>query len=176
MNQIGKRIKISGLEIQIASPNNIFMLIFLPIWFTGWTVGGIATISHVVSGKAGEELLFMLIWLCMWLVAELFVLYVFLWGVFGREIISIQHGNLEIKRSILGHGPSKKFQISKIKNLRAAGFFASMMSWSLNMSYWGISGGTVAFDYDGKTKRFGLHLNEADANQLVNNLKTKIIL
>jgi len=37
MQQLGKRIKVSGYEIQISSPKNIFMLILLPIWLIGWT-------------------------------------------------------------------------------------------------------------------------------------------
>ncbi len=166
----------SGSEIRIASPKNIFLLIFLPIWLSGWTVGGVVAIKQVISGGAKEELLFMLIWLCFWLVGELLVLYVFLWGAFGREIISIQRGILKIKRSIFGYGPSKDYQTTKVSNLRASGLFPSMMSWSFNMSYWGVSGGTIAFDYDGKAQRFGIHVSEDDANQLVSHLKDRLSL
>ena len=102
---------------------------------------------------------------------ELFVLYAFLWGAFGKELIISEHGILKIKRSIFGYGPLKKYELSKICNLRASGFFATTMSWNFNMAYWGITGGTVAFDYENKSRRFGINLNEEDANQLVKTMK-----
>ena len=88
-------------------------------------------------------------------------------GAFGYELITSDHDIITIKRSIFGHGPLKRFEISKISNLRASGFFATMISWSYNMAYWGLSGGTVAFDYENKPIRFGINLNEDDSKQLV---------
>jgi hypothetical protein len=175
MDQMGKRIKILGSEIRISSPKNIFMLIFLPIWLTGWTIGGAFAIKQVISGES-EEVWFLLIWLCGWIVGETFALYAFLWGVFGFEVITVELGSLRIKRSILGYGLSRNYEISKLSNLRASGFFGSMMSWSAGMAYWGLSGGTIAFDYEGKTRRFGISLNENDSNQLVDALKKRLNL
>jgi hypothetical protein len=79
---------------------------------------------------------------------------------------------LSIRHDILGRGWEKRYRISKIENFRAAGHFGSMMSWRGNMAYWGITGGTVAFDYEGKTKRFGINLKEAEASQLVVHMKS----
>jgi hypothetical protein len=39
------------------------------------------------------------------------------------------------------------------------------------MAQWGLSGGTVAFDYRGKTHRFGIQLQETDAATVVETLK-----
>jgi hypothetical protein len=44
------------------------------------------------------------------------------------------------------------------------------------MAYWGITGGTVAFDYENKARRFGINLNEDDANQLVRTIKDRFKL
>jgi hypothetical protein len=172
MNKIGKRISISASEIRIASPKNIFILLFLPIWLIGWSIGGATAIRIVISGQS-KETWFLLIWLCGWLAGELFVLYAFLWGVFGHEVITTEQGIMIIKRSIFGYGPLKKYEIVKMSKLRAAGFFITTMNWDYNIAYWGLSGGTVAFDYDGKTKRFGINLNEDDANQLVAIMKSR---
>ena len=170
MNKIGKRITISPAEIRISSPKNIFMLLFIPIWLTGWTIGGSVAIWQVISGQS-KEAWFLIIWLCGWLVGELFVLYVFLWGGFGKELITAEHGIIKIKRSIFGYGPSRQYEMAKVSNLRASGFFATTMSWNFSMAYWGLTGGTVAFDYENKPKRFGINLNENDANQLVKTMK-----
>jgi hypothetical protein len=74
MEQIGKRIRIDGSEIRISSPKNIFMLLFMPIWLCGWTIGGFTTISQVISMPANEAW-FLLFWLCGWVFGEIFVLY-----------------------------------------------------------------------------------------------------
>ena len=171
MNQISNRIRIDGAAIYVASYKKAFLLFFLPIWLIGWTIGGIAVFSSVISGKANEAIFFMLLWLCLWLLGELFALYAFLWNAFGFEIISVQSGILTIKKSIFGYGPIKQYHTSNISNLRASGFFGSMMSWTGNMAYWGLTGGTVAFDYKNKTYHFGISLQEKEAKQVVENMK-----
>ncbi len=175
MQAIGKRIAITPDEIQISSPKNIFMLLFMPVWLIGWTIGGSVAMWQVISGQT-KEAWFLIIWLCGWLVGEIFVLYAFLWGAFGKELIMAERGIIKIKRSIFGYGPSRQFELAKLSNLRASGFFATTMSWSFNMAYWGITGGTVAFDYENKPKRFGINLNEEDANQLVKTMKNRFNL
>jgi hypothetical protein len=121
MEQIGKRVNISGSEIRISSPKNVFMLIFLPIWLTGWTIGGIIAIGVLVTGGV-KEAWFLLFWLCGWAVGESFALYALLWGAFGHEVITVKNGIISIKRSVLGYGPSKHYYIDKLSNLRASGF------------------------------------------------------
>ncbi len=147
----------------------------MPIWLTGWSIGGGVVLWQVISGQS-KDTWFLVIWLCGWFVGELFVLYAFLWCAFGYELITAEHDNMRIKRSIFGYGPSSQFEKAKVSNLRASGFFATMLSWNFNMAYWGISGGTVAFDYENKPKRFGINLNEDDANELVRIMKSKFNL
>ena len=175
MQTIGKRIAIAAADIRISSPKNIFMLLFTPIWLTGWTIGGSVAMWQVLSGQT-KDAWFLIIWLCGWLVGELFVLYAFLWSAFGNEVITAEHGVIKIKRSIYGYGPSRQFELTKISNIRASGFFATMMSWNYSMAYWGLTGGTVAFDYESKPVRFGINLNEDDADQLAKTMKSRFNL
>jgi hypothetical protein len=117
MQTIGRRISISPSEIAISSPKNIFMLLFIPIWLTGWTIAGGFTMQQVISGQ-NKEAWFLIVWLCGWLLSELFVLYVFLWGAFGKELITSERSILKIKRSIFGYGPLRKYELLKITNLQ----------------------------------------------------------
>jgi hypothetical protein len=175
MEQIGKRIRINGSEIRISSPKNIFMLLFMPVWLCGWTIGGFAAISQVIS-MPGKEAWFLILWLCGWIFGEVFVLYAFLWGAFGYESVKIDQGIMSVRRSIFGYGLLKDYPLSGASNLRASGLFGSPMSWRFGMTYWGISGGSVAFEYAGKTRRFGINLNEDEANQLVVAMKKRFNL
>jgi hypothetical protein len=111
------------------------------------------------------------LWLCFWAYAECFTVYAFLWNAWGKEIILIQKGNLEIFRSIFGYGKKKIYRLGEISNLRAAGFFVSMFSKEYGMAQWGLAGGTIAFDFKNKAYRFGIGLEEQDAIELVENMK-----
>jgi hypothetical protein len=175
MNKIGKRISLipkdDGFEGHIATPKNKFMLGFLPIWLTGWTIGGIVALFILISGKGEDGSWFLMIWLCFWAYAECFTVYAFLWNAWGKEIISVQKGTLEIFRSIFGYGKRKAYNLGEISNLRASGFFGNMFSKEYGMAQWGLAGGTIAFDYKYKTLRFGIGLEERDALELVENMK-----
>jgi hypothetical protein len=107
----------------------------------------------------------------MWLAGELFAIYLFLWTAFGKELISVQSGTMAVRHDIFGYGRERRYQISKLENLRASGHFGSAMSWSYSMAYYGISGGSIAFEYEGKTRRLGIGLKEGDANKLVAYMK-----
>jgi hypothetical protein len=152
-----KRIRVLNGEIRIASPKNLLMLLFLPVWLIGWAFGLAAVIRALLSQHVTERL-FLIFWLCGWSIGGLFILYAFLWIAFGYEIVSNQNGFLIIKRSIFGFGWSRKFSLPKISNLRASGLFPQTMSWRLSMAQWGLSGGAVAFDYNGGTGRLGINL------------------
>jgi hypothetical protein len=99
------------------------------------------------------------------------VVYVWLWAAFGKEVIFIGQGLLTVKREILGFGRKKEIQLSELSNLRAAGRFGSPESWNNNFAQFGISGGTIAIDSRGKTQRFGINLEEGEANAVVKEIE-----
>jgi hypothetical protein len=113
LNKIGKRIIVSASEIRISSPKNYAMLIFIPVWLAAWTFAGVMVFWKVFSAES-KEAWPLVLWLVGWLAGELFAIYAFLWGAFGYEMITSERGMMTIKRCIFGHGPSKKFEISKM--------------------------------------------------------------
>src|SRR3954467_14967458 len=107
---IGKRIELlkdlSGVTARIKTRKNMPLLIFLPIWLTGWTVGGVAAITAVLSGN--DETGFLIIWLCGWFVGEISALSTWLWNAFGQEVVSIGNGMFIFKRELFGYAVTKK--------------------------------------------------------------------
>jgi len=158
-------------EIRIAMRRHWFMLLFLPLWLAGWTVGGVAAFKAIFSEGFSADKWFLVVWLVGWIFGEFFAAYVWLWHAFGKEIVRVGSGILAIKRDILGLGPVRSFQTMEISDLRAAGYFGNTRSWSSGMAQWGISGGTVAFDYRAKTRRFGIQLEEREAREVVERLR-----
>jgi CRISPR/Cas system CMR-associated protein Cmr3 (group 5 of RAMP superfamily) len=80
--------------------------------------------------------------------------------------IFVEKNREVLKNDILGFGFSKKYEIKKISNVRASGYFGTPDMF--NLVVWNIVGGTIAFDYEGKTIRFGIALEEAEAKEAEN--------
>ncbi len=121
--------------------------------------------------RPGQKPYWVWVWLCLWLLAEVFAVYTFFWMVAGAEIVTVDQRQLVIKRDIFGQGLTRAFALHELSNLRASGHFGSMFSWTYNLEYWGLAGGTVAVDWRGKTQRFGIQLSEAEAQTVVHQLK-----
>jgi hypothetical protein len=172
-NRIARVPTVSGVELHITAKKQWFNLIFYPIWLVGWTFGGIMAIRVLLWPGPSTPRLFFLIWLVGWAMGEIWVTYQWLWTAFGKEIVKVSEGELTIKRDILGRGRSRAFPIGSVANLRAAGFFPSSSYWSNYLAFanQGIAGGTVAFDCQGKIQRFGVQLEEPEAQQVVAELK-----
>ncbi len=110
----------------------------------------------------------MVVWLVFWGAAWLWTAYVWLWMAFGKELVTISYGNLVLRMDILGYGRSKVFPVSEVSNLRASGLFGSpLRGWSRAWDAYGLSGGVIAFDSGGKTHRFGVQLEEDEAQHVV---------
>jgi len=100
LNKIGKRIIVSASDIRISSPKNVFILIFMPVWLAAWTFAGAMVFWQVFSGQS-KEAWSLVLWLLGWLAGELFVIYALLWGAFGYELITLEHGMITIKDAFL---------------------------------------------------------------------------
>ena len=170
---IGTRIEIDGFNIQIKSANNIFVSLFLTFWLVGWTFGGIFAIRALLTEWAKNigAALFLLFWLCGWVFGEFFALSTLLWGFFGTEILSVNQGVLTIKRSVFGLGPRKEYQIIKISNLRTTAQSEPLATDRYNRSRYGLYGGAIVFDYEGKSIMIGAGLPKPEAEELAAFLK-----
>lgn len=155
-----------GFRVEIKSNKQIWFLIFMPAFLVMWTLAGIGVAFSLLSGNGSAGVL---LWLVMWAVAEGFICYAVAWALFGKEIVELGDGVLTIRRVTLGLGPTRSYEADEVQDIRPAGYFGSFgaFSWSWNLAYWGLTGGTVAFDYRGKTERFGIQLEEREARELV---------
>ena len=156
-----------GYQISIASKKIRAMLILLPVWLAGWTLGGILAFWQLMHADAEIPAIAMSLWLVAWAAGELGASYLWLWSAFGKEILTVSNGNLVLKTDILGHGKSKVFPVSQITNLRASGLFGSFHNWSGMAKFYGLSGGVIVFESEGRTFRFGKLLEEDEAQQVV---------
>jgi hypothetical protein len=147
---------VTSVEVHIVAKRVWSSLLFLPVWLTFWTFGGLMAMKWVAHPKPSTPRLFISIWLVDWAFGETWAIYQWFRTAFGREIVKVSEGTLTIKRDILGRGKTKTFPVGRVMNLRASGFFPSDSYWENYLANLKLAGGTVDFDSEDKTHRFGI--------------------
>ncbi len=171
-----------GLLITIPTKKNWFLILFLGFWLMGWLFGEVAAIHQLIRGHPphGANLhpsaprgmnLFLVPWLGAWTVGGGFAIFAWLWNFAGVERVVLGPSTFTTKREVLRIGPVKEYQLSSVSNLRIdalPALFNSRMS-----PFPMMGGGTIAFDYGAKTYSFGMGLDEPEAQQIVERLKSR---
>jgi hypothetical protein len=157
-----------GLRIVMPGRRSWFVIGFLGFWICGWGVAEVLVPLQVFQGDAppeGES--FMLAWFVVWTLGGLLAIYAWLWQVIGKEIITVQEQTVTTRRDIGGFGFNKVYDLPQMHNLRVWSVDINPLDFSSSLQLWGIGGGVIAFEYGGKTYRFGAGLDEAEAKQVV---------
>ena len=168
---------LTGMKITIPARKNWFIVVFLGFWLCGWIAGetfALKTVITSLSGGAPE--LFIIVWLCGWTIGGLFAFRTFWWLLMGKEVISIDQGALTIdKRGALFY-KAKTYDLHEAKNFRAqeeyvpVGPFGNRgMTNVFNMK----NNGTIKFDYGLQTVKFAGSIDEAEANFILEKLRSK---
>jgi hypothetical protein len=162
-----------GIAIIIPARRNIFLFAFLTLWLCGWAVGEImAPVSFFASAeKDPGAAVFMLVWFCAWTLGGGFAIYVWLWQLRGREIVSVTCTSVSIKRDVFGYDRTKHYDPAEIRALRVSPPTFNPFDFASGMAFWGIGGGAIAFDYGLQTFRFGAGLDEAEAKAVVQQIR-----
>lgn len=153
---------------------SLFVIGMLVFWVCAWGVGEVIGSTTWLKGEVppGEEGL-MLAWLGVWTVSGLAALVGLQWQVMGKEIVTVQGETLTTQREGGGIGFPKEYDVQQMANLRVDPPRFSPFDVSASFQLWGIGGGVIAFESDGKTRRFGAGLDEAEAKQVVDSLKRR---
>ena len=158
------------LEISIPAKRNIFLLLFLSVWLVGWCLGEVFAVRALLEQDDAPNL-FLGVWLLGWTVGGAAALSACLWMLKGREVIGLHGDALAIRHDLLGLGRTREYDLQHIMNLRVAPNTWNPYDWSAGMQFWGIGGGLIAFDYGSRTVRVGNSIDEAEARQIVQDLK-----
>ncbi|HEX3250606.1 MAG TPA: hypothetical protein VHS05_14340 [Pyrinomonadaceae bacterium] len=170
MDRISAITNSNSVVVTVKAQKKWGLILFLPVWLTFWTFGGITVLTLLITGSDRNPFLF--IWLCGWAVGETLALLILSWTLVGREVITIERGVFSHRREIFGFGVTRTYAMHELFNLRASGFFGNAGSFSGSFARYGLSGGTVAVDTRyGEPYRFGINLEEDDARVLANILE-----
>lgn len=154
-----------GLKILIPSKKNWFGLIFGLVWLYFWSQFFLNPAFENIENEG-----FISIWTTMWILGGLFVIILLLWGLFGQELFNSSRNDVVFEKTIFGIGIKKRFEINEIKNFRFEAVNQSMFGGN-RWSFWGLGPGKIKFDYGLKTYSFGLGVDDAEANYIIEILK-----
>jgi hypothetical protein len=162
-----------GFVINIPAAKS-WKIIFIGFWLCGWAFGEFFVTRQLATGKPpGDGNLFLFAWLGAWTVGGCFVIGLWLWSIVGHEIVSLNSVTLSIRREVLGFGRSREYDLPSVKNLRIdrTPINSRGLIWSYDSR--SMLSGAIAFDYGSKTFRFGGGLDEAEASQIIERLKSR---
>ena len=111
--------------------------------------------------------LFITLFLLIFLVMGIPAIYSFLWHVTGKEIVKATPRVMTISRQIFGWKKAGEYLSASMNNLRVMSprqtFFIPFKNLRNNPQ----KNGVIAFDYETKTHRFGLEIEEDEAKQVI---------
>ena len=165
---------LNGLSIIIPSKKNWFALLFGTAWMGGWFFG-FTSASGILLGDGIDNIGangFIAFWLLAWTVGGLAITFILLWGYFGKESLIEDRNQVLFEKTVFGVGKKNRLDKKEIRNFRTE---AGNDSWfgGNRWAFWGLGPGKIKFDYGLKTYSFGLGVDDAEANYIVDMLNEK---
>jgi hypothetical protein len=163
-----------GLEVVVPARRNWFITLFLGAWLCGWAMGEVLVPANFFArdADAGAKV-FAAFWLVGWTLGGGFALYVFFWSLVGRERILLGPSMLSIKREVFGMGRLREYELTHVRNLRVSPSAYNPFDFRSGLQFWGIGGGSIAFDYGAGTVRFGAALEEGEARSIIERMRSR---
>ncbi|MCP4432803.1 MAG: hypothetical protein GY806_17670 [Gammaproteobacteria bacterium] len=161
-----------GLEIIIPSQKSTFASGFLTIWLLAWSYGEIFIFNKIINGPEASTDAFIVFWLCAWTLGGMLAIFLLMWNTKGREIIRIDDKELWRSREYVWFSRSGRYQLNDIQNLRLNEIDLSRPDIDQS-EFWGITGGSITFDYGHCTEKLARELDQEDASELIDLLKAR---
>jgi hypothetical protein len=166
-----------GVEVSIPTRKNWLLILFLGAWMCGWFFGETSAISQLMAGevKNSGSRGFLTFWLVGWTVGGFAAGTAWLWNIAGVERARFRSDGVSVRREVLGIGFTREYDASHIRNLRVSGAPAAIDDWRSRLHATGLLGGAIAFDYGSSTVRFAMGLDEAEASQIVSQIRSRFL-
>jgi len=159
------------VRVSVPARRNVVAVLFIVAWLCAWFFGEKSAVVQLLASRASGVNGFLGFWLVGWSLGGVFAARAVLWMFFGREVLELRDGELVLRRTTLGLGRRRSYDLGAIKNLRADPW--TRPTGRSSFEFAGGVGGAIAFDYGPKTIRCGGALDEAEARQIVDLFKQR---
>ncbi len=166
-------IESQGNELRVSIPTRkrVFIILLLSAWIAAWAVGLVQVASAISGDAAGGVKLFFAVWLAIWAMGGLVGILILLWTLFGSEQVTVCSQFVRTEKLLLGMRLRSKYGIQDISNLRVTPQPAEASVFAFPGQVYGLTGGTIAFDYGMKTVKLGIALERAEARHIIDEIK-----
>ena len=162
-----------ALQIVIPSRKNVFPILFLSCWLVGWFIGESTTATALIKGGVrADAAAFTMFWLAGWSIGGALAVTTWLWMLIGREVLTFGSGEFVHRRALGPFGLDRAYAMSQVRDLRAVPTPAYAFG-RRSRDPFGLTSGTIAFDYGAKTIGVGAGIDEAEAKQLVETIRNR---
>ncbi len=173
--------KIIGERVSILEKDEVFSLVVLPttdkkklgllfLWLFAWSICGVIVFVNFFKLDNKDARLFIIIYLSFWAYFEYKILRTFIWKKWGKEKLWIKKGILHYQREVSGKGKINEYNLELVNNLSVIELNNSFAD-SFNQSFWVKGGERLEFQHQSKMIRFGLQLEEKEAQTILKELK-----
>jgi hypothetical protein len=165
--------RVDGVEqLRIPYRRQWFVLIFLSVWLTGWSFGGIAALGEMVVSPEP----FLVVWLAFWAVGWVFAAGTVAMQLGGSEIVRVAGRDLETSVGVGRWRWRRLYRGDQIRHLRSSD--PNPLGWPFRaqqMSFPGMTrAGAIKFDYGARTIAAAGAVDEAEGRTIVEWLRPKL--
>lgn len=150
-----------GDTLKIRIPGSQFgcMNLFLMVWLILWAISEIFFVGQVLNGGLNISLLAIT---CLWTVGGAFAIYKLIWSISGEEMIEISDESIVINRIVPIFSSRKEYFYNDIGELY-------VHTVSIPSGYDETEGksSAITFSYKSQKVTFGDELNEMELNQVI---------
>jgi hypothetical protein len=181
-----------GLEIVIPAPRIWPVVVFLGLWLAGWATGEAFALRQFLSPTPVPAKAVLAVWLAFWTFGGTAALSICLWMLVGHERVRLRPDALTIQREAFGLGPTRVYELDRIRNLRAQPMppltevtvarsaqapdgkrVVPAEQAKTVLRVIGIGGPGISFTYASRAVRFGVALDPTEARGVVTQLQAR---
>ncbi len=170
-----------GKRSSILIKDQVFSLVILPtedkkkinfmfLWLLAWSVSGVIVITNYFTLTQENAKLFIIIWLAFWAYFEFKIIRVFTWKRLGKEKLWIKNGTLFYQQDINGRGKINEFDINLVSNFNLIKLTNGSIADTFSQTFWVKGGERIEFTCQSKITKFGMQLNDEDANKIIESI------
>ena len=159
------------VSIVILATNDKKKLGIMFLWLMAWSVCGLIVFMNYFKMQSQDSKTFIIVYMSFWAYFEYKIIKAFIWKKFGKEKLWIQEGTLNYQREINKKGKIQSFNLELVQNLNIIELSNASWADNINQSFWVKGGERLAFSAQSKIIRFGLQLNDTEAQAVFKELK-----
>lgn len=173
-----ENIQVIGKRSSILIKEKIFSLVILStdskkkvnlmfLWLMAWSVSGIIILANYFKLTNDNAKMMIIVWLAFWAYFEFKIIRVYMWKRFGKEKLWIKNGKILYQQDVNGRGKIKEFDINLLSGFSIIPLTVGSIADTFSQTFWVKGGERIEFTCQSKLIKFGMQLNDDEANKII---------